>query len=87
MVVGGAGVAGGRRGVRGGLGWGHDAHLDADKTGPLPVAAYSVMLMHATEGQCYSVREMFDVLQAAGFVEPHHIETAADRSLVVARRP
>lgn len=32
----------------------HDAHLNADKTGPLPVAAYSVMLMHGTEGRCYS---------------------------------
>ena len=64
----------------------HDAHLDADKTGPLPVAAYSVLLLHATEGRCYSVGEMFAALGAAGFIDPRHIDTAADRSLVVAAR-
>jgi hypothetical protein len=65
----------------------HDAHLNADKTGPLPVAAYSVMLMHGTEGRCYSVTEMFERTAAAGFVDPRFVETAADRSLVTARKP
>ena len=36
----------------------HDAHLDADKSGPLHVAEYSVLLVHASEGRCYSVQEM-----------------------------
>ena len=65
----------------------HDSHLDDDKSGPLPVAAYSVLLMHATEGRCYSRAEMFDYLGHAGFVDPRLIVTAADRSLVVATRP
>ena len=64
----------------------HDAHLDADKTGPLPVAAYSVMLMHGTEGRCYSVAEMFEHTAAAGFVDQAFVQTAGDRSLVTARR-
>ena len=36
----------------------HDAHLDADKRGPLPVAEYSVLLMHSTPGKCWSVGEL-----------------------------
>ena len=65
----------------------HDAHLNADKTGPLPVAAYSVMLMHGTEGRCYSAAEMFERTSAAGFRDQAFIETAGDRSLVTARKP
>jgi SAM-dependent methyltransferase len=65
----------------------HDAHLNADKSGPLPVAAYSVMLMHGTEGRCYSVAEMFERTAAAGFRDQVFIETAGDRSLVTARKP
>jgi hypothetical protein len=72
--------------ARGGLLAIHDTHLNAEKTGPLPVAAYSVLLMHATEGRCYSVKEMFDALAGAGFVEPRYVETVADRSLIVARK-
>ena len=65
----------------------HDAHLNAEKTGPLPVAAYSVMLMHGTEGRCYSVAEMYDRTSAAGFRDQAFVETAGDRSLVTARKP
>ena len=65
----------------------HDAHLNADKTGPLPVAAYSVMLMHGTEGRCYSVAEMVDRTSAVGFRDQAFVETAGDRSLVTARKP
>ena len=36
----------------------HDAHLNADKTGPLPVAAYSALLMSVTEGECYATSEI-----------------------------
>jgi len=65
----------------------HDAHLDAGKTGPLPVAEYSVLLMASTEGKCYSVDEMAALLAAAGFTGVRHGPTAAYRSLVVADRP
>lgn len=64
----------------------HDSHLNADKTGPLPVAAYSALLMHATEGRCYSVTEMFTYLDGAGFSDPRLIDTAADRSVITATR-
>ena len=65
----------------------HDAHLNADKTGPLPVAAYSALLMSVTEGKCYSTREMEGFLTEAGFRNFHFELTAADRSILTARKP
>jgi SAM-dependent methyltransferase len=62
----------------------HDAHINADKAGPLPVAAYSAMLMHSTEGKCYSIGEMEDYLREIGFVDMRFIPTAADRSAITA---
>lgn len=64
----------------------HDAHINAGKTGPLPVAAYSALLMNITEGKCYSVTEMEGYLREAGFVEPKFLPTAADRSVLTARK-
>src|SRR5206468_617743 len=64
----------------------HDAHINADKSGPLPVAAYSAMLMHSTEGKCYSVTEMKQYLGEAGFGEMQFMPTAADRSVITARK-
>jgi SAM-dependent methyltransferase len=64
----------------------HDAHINAEKTGPLPVAAYSALLMTITEGKCYSEKEMGDFLSAAGFSDIKYSPTAADRSVIVARK-
>lgn len=64
----------------------HDAHINADKTGPLPVAAYSALLMTITEGKCYSEKEMADYLSATGFCDIHYTPTAADRSIITARK-
>lgn len=65
----------------------HDAHLNEDKSGPLHVAEYSVMLMHSTEGRCYSVVEMGALLSEAGFDGFDFVPTAASRSLILARKP
>ena len=64
----------------------HDMHINADKTGPLPVAAYSALLMNITEGKCYSTAEMKAYLGAAGFRDAAYFPTAADRSVMTARR-
>jgi predicted O-methyltransferase YrrM len=64
----------------------HDAHINADKTGPLPVAAYSALLMTITEGKCYSEKEMADYLAEAGFEDITCAPTAADRSVITARK-
>lgn len=65
----------------------HDAHLNADKTGPLPVAKYSALLMSVTEGKCYSIQEMDTLLAEAGFRDVRYTPTAADRSVITARKP
>lgn len=65
----------------------HDAHLNAAKTGPLPVAKYSAILMSVTEGKCYSIAEMHALLAAAGFRDLTFAETAVDRSVITARKP
>jgi len=65
----------------------HDAHLDATKTGPLPVARYSALLMAITEGRCYGTGEMEALLNEAGFVGFRHAPTVADRSVVWAEKP
>ena len=64
----------------------HDMHLNAEKTGPLPVASYSAILMAVTEGRCYSVAELEAWLLQAGFAEVTFASTAADRSVIAARK-
>lgn len=64
----------------------HDAHLNADKSGPLHVAEYSAMLMHSTEGRCYSIAEMENYLSEVGFADLQFRPTAAGRSIISATR-
>lgn len=65
----------------------HDAHLDEDKSGPLPVARYSALLMAVTEGRCYSTHEMRALLVDAGFGDFRFAPTVVDRSVVTAVKP
>ncbi len=65
----------------------HDAHVNADKTGPLSVVRYSVLLAHSTWGKCWSVAEMETFLADAGFRDVSHRSTGPDRSVVLARKP
>ena len=65
----------------------HDMHLLADKSGPLPVAEYSAILMHSTEGKCYSLGELAELFAQVGFRNLQYQPTAADRSLVTAEKP
>ena len=64
----------------------HEAFLNADKSGPLPIAGYSVLLMHVTQGRCYSVREMAGWMQETGFRAPTEVPSAVGRSALVARK-
>ncbi|HAM70431.1 MAG TPA: methyltransferase [Verrucomicrobiales bacterium] len=64
----------------------HDVHINREKTGPLPNAQYSALLMCITEGKCYSVGEMEGLLREAGFGPAELRTTAADRSVLVCRR-
>ncbi len=64
----------------------HDAFIDEDKTGPLPVAEYSAILMHSTQGKCYSVVEYDDMLSRAGFRDAGYWPTACDRGVMTAHK-
>jgi 3-hydroxy-5-methyl-1-naphthoate 3-O-methyltransferase len=64
----------------------HDTHLDRDKSGPLAVAQYSVLLMHSTHGKCWSIGEMEEMLTDSGFVDVQVRGCVLDRSAVLARK-
>lgn len=64
----------------------HDAFLDADKRGPLPVAQYSALLMHSTEGRCFSVGEIRGWLEEHDLQWRGHHPTAVDRSVIIAAK-
>ncbi|HEX4567680.1 MAG TPA: methyltransferase, partial [Vicinamibacterales bacterium] len=64
----------------------HDAFLNAAKNGPLHVAEYSVLLMHSSEGRCYSTGEMERYLTDAGFRDVAYRETAAARGIMTATK-
>jgi len=65
----------------------HDVHINAGKTGPLAAAEYSVFLMHATPGKCWSIAELDGILRDIGFTGAEYRPTVGDRSLVLARKP
>lgn len=64
----------------------HDVHVDEGKTGPLPAAEYSVLLMHTTHGKCWSTGELAVLLHDVGFASVRCRDTAGDRSAVIAHK-
>lgn len=64
----------------------HDAFINADKNGPLHVAEYSCLLMHSTQGKCYSTGEYAALLEQAGFVPGAYHDTAVARGFMTATR-
>jgi hypothetical protein len=65
----------------------HDTFLNENKTGPLHVAEYSILLMHVTQGRCYSEREITDWASKIGFVFDQRVESGAMRSALIYRKP
>lgn len=64
----------------------HDAFINADHTGPLHVAEYSCLLMHSTQGKCYSTAEYAALLTEAGFEPGPYADTVVGRGFMTARR-
>jgi cyclopropane fatty-acyl-phospholipid synthase-like methyltransferase len=64
----------------------HDAFINADKTGPMHVAEYSALLMHSTQGKCYSTAEYADLLRETGFNPGDYHDTVAARGFMTATR-
>lgn len=65
----------------------HDTFLNESKTGPLHVAEYSILLMHVTQGRCYSEGEITDWASEIGFVMDQRVESGAVRSALVYHKP
>ncbi|ONI72615.1 hypothetical protein ALI144C_42065 [Actinosynnema sp. ALI-1.44] len=65
----------------------HDMHLNDTKSGPLREAEFSVWMMMATVGKCYSTPELADILTPVGFEDVHLRPTTAGYSVVIARKP
>ncbi len=64
----------------------HGAFINEDKTGPLPVAEYSALLMNITQGKCYSTAEYASELADLGFEVGPYRDTVADRGLMTAMK-
>jgi predicted O-methyltransferase YrrM len=64
----------------------HDTHINKSKTRPRDIAEYSVLLMVLSEGKIYSVTEMKDLLEEAGFTDVEHKPTILNRSIITARK-
>jgi acetylserotonin N-methyltransferase len=64
----------------------HDAFINATKNGPLHVAEYSCLLMHSTQGKCYSTGEYATLLDEAGYAPGDYHDTAVARGFMTAIR-
>ena len=66
----------------------HEAFIHDDKTGPLPVAEYSALLMNICQGKCYTPAEYGAVLAELNFEVGDYHDTIADRGFMTAvKRP
>lgn len=64
----------------------HDAFINAARDGPIPVAEYSALLMHASQGKCYATSEYEALFDEVGFIDARYEDTVADRGVMIARR-
>lgn len=66
----------------------HEILMDDDGTGPLIAAAFSVLMLLGTRGKQYTLRELEEILEGAGFVDVEAQLTGGGcYSLVTARKP
>jgi len=62
----------------------HDAFIADDKHGPMPAAEYSALLMHITQGKCYSAAEYGAMMRDCGLVPGAYQATVSDRGFMTA---
>ncbi len=66
----------------------HEILMDDDGCGPLPAAAFSLLMLLGTRGKQYSLPELRQILEPAGFVDLEAARTGGGYySLVSARKP
>ncbi len=64
----------------------HDAFINDEKDGPLHVAEYSCLLMHSTQGKCYSPSEYAHLMREAGFEPGAYHDTVVGRGFMTGHR-
>jgi hypothetical protein len=64
----------------------HEAFLEEEKAGPLPVAEYSALLMHITQGRCYAPGEIRRAAEGLPLAWKEFQPTIADRGWLAAQR-
>jgi hypothetical protein len=64
----------------------HEAFLEEEKDGPLPVAEYSALLMHITQGRCYAPFEIRSAAEGLPLTWKEFHPTIADRGWLAAQR-
>lgn len=73
---------------RGGRIFLHEMLMNDDGCGPLPAAAFSMLMLLATRGKQYSLPELRSILEDAGFMDVASAQTGGGYySLVSARKP
>ena len=60
----------------------HDAFINAAKSGPLHVAEYSCLLMHSTQGKCYSTEEYAALMRECGIQPGSYHDTEVGRGFM-----
>jgi hypothetical protein len=66
----------------------HEMLMNEDGCGPLPAAAFSLLMLLGTRGRQYSLPELRDFLEPAGFTAVEAFSTGGGYySLVIARKP
>ncbi len=66
----------------------HEILMDDDGCGPLPAAAFSVLMLLGTRGRQYTLGELRGFLEPTGFIDVEAFTTGGGYySLVVARKP
>ena len=62
----------------------HEVFVNDSKTGPIPAAEYSALLMHVTQGKCYAPAEYGTLLSETGFEVGGYEDTIGDRGFMTA---
>lgn len=66
----------------------HEILMDDDGCGPFSAAAFSLLMLLGTKGKQYSLPELRDILESAGFVDTEACSVGSGYySLVTARKP
>lgn len=65
----------------------HEMLLNASKTGPLPIACFSISMLLYEQGKQYTAKELQLLLEQAGFIDFQTIPTFGYYSLTTAKKP